>query len=98
MLNLRSFRGIKRVNFKLDILNNDIPANGLHKNVSDGLKIPYLSNYKESQEELIQKLQYKGAIIGDHSRFFFQFQLHEEILKNITMFTTSLILVHHIQL
>ncbi len=71
LLNLRSFRGINRVNFKFDILNNDIPADGLHKDVSDGLQIPYLSKYKESQEELSQNLQYKGAIIGDHSRLFF---------------------------
>lgn len=54
-----------------DILINDIPADGLHKDVSDRLQIPYLSKYKEIQEELSQKLQYKGVIIGDHSRLFF---------------------------
>lgn len=54
-----------------DILINDIPADGLHKVVSERLKIPYLSKCKESQKELSQKLKYTGAIIGDHSRIFF---------------------------
>lgn len=54
-----------------DILINDIPADGLHKDVSDRLQIPYLSKCKESLEELSQKVRYKGAIIGDHSRLFF---------------------------
>jgi hypothetical protein len=54
-----------------DTLINDIPANGLHEDVSGFLKIPYLSKYKGSTEELRQKLKYKGKIIGDHSRLFF---------------------------
>lgn len=54
-----------------DILINDIPPNGLHKDVSEELQIPYLSEYKGSKEELSQKRQYKGAIIGDHLRIFF---------------------------
>lgn len=54
-----------------DILINDIPANGLHKDVSDGLSIPYLSKYEGGKEELSQKFKYEGVIIGDHSRLFF---------------------------
>lgn len=54
-----------------DALINEIPANGLHKDVSDILNIPYLSKYKGNKEELRRKFKYKGAIIGDHSRLFF---------------------------
>ena len=54
-----------------DILINDIPANGLHEDVSVYLQIPYLSKYKGSTEELGRELKYKGSIIGDHSRLFF---------------------------
>ena len=54
-----------------DILMNDIPANGLHEDVSIALSIPYLSKYKGSKEELSRKLKYEGKIIGDHSRLFF---------------------------
>ena len=54
-----------------DILIDDIPSNGLHEIVSTKLQIPYLSKYKESNEEIYQKLKYQGAIVGDHSRLFF---------------------------
>ena len=54
-----------------DILINDISLNGLHKDVSVALKIPYLSKCEESIEEIRRKNKYEGAIIGDHSRLFF---------------------------
>lgn len=54
-----------------DILVNDIPPNGLHKDVSGLLKIPYLSKYEGNKEELSRKFKYQGRIIGDHSRLFF---------------------------
>jgi len=41
-----------------DILINDIPADGLHKNVSERLEIPYLSKFKGGKEELRQKIRY----------------------------------------
>ena len=53
------------------MLINDIPANGLHEDVSAKIQIPYLSKYQGKTEELGRELKYKGSIIGDHSRLFF---------------------------
>ena len=60
-----------------DMLMNDILLDGLHKNVSGLLQIPYLSKYEGSKEELCRKFKYQGKIIGDHSRLFPQFQPQE---------------------
>ena len=81
MLNLRSFRGIKRINFKLDILNNDIPANGLHKNVSDGLKIPYLSNYKEARRSSFRSFNIKEQLLEITRGFFFNSNCTKKFLR-----------------
>jgi hypothetical protein len=54
-----------------DTLINDIPPNGLQKDVSGILKIDYLSKYEGGKEQLRQKVKYHGKIIGDHSRLFF---------------------------
>ena len=61
-----------------DRLANDIPANGLKDTVSGLLQIEYLSKYKESIEELKEKVKYEGKIIGAHSRLFFSFPTARE--------------------
>lgn len=53
-----------------DVHINDIPTDGLHKDVSFSLNIPYLSRYEGNIQDISRKLKYSGVIIGDHSRFF----------------------------
>lgn len=54
-----------------DTLAYDIPKNGLKDYVSGWLRIPYLSKYEGSIEELKEKAKYEGSIMGSHSRLFF---------------------------
>ena len=49
----------------------DIPLDGLRKNVSAKIGIPYLSKYEGDKQELSQKSLYNGVIMGNLSRLFF---------------------------
>ena len=43
---------------EFDRMINDIPQNGLKRDVSSTLQIPYLSKYEKSIEELKNKVKY----------------------------------------
>lgn len=61
-----------------EIMPYDIPPDGLRKDVSAMIGIPYLSKYKGDKQELSQKSIYNGVIMGNLSRLFFSIPTAKE--------------------